>query len=398
MRAVKSGVVIGEVPSFEAARRAASRTSTPGGTACACSRRSCTSGWSRGRRHGARRTAGESEARRSGWEMTCRSAGLTASGGHPSRRPPTPRHAHRVRRRLRVHGARWGDLVAAVASWPARRPAPLEIVVVVDHNPAAARAGAARASERGRRRQRRSRADSSGARNSGVVAAAAATWSPSSTTTRWPQPGWLEQPAARLRRPGGDRRRRHGRAVCGPRTRRRGFPAEFDWVVGCTYRGCPQERSPVRNLIGANMSFRRDGARCASGTSAPDLGRVGTRPVGLRGDRAVHPRLPRRGGGDDRVRARGERPATGCPPSARAGATSASRCYAEGRSKALVARLRRREPTDWPPSAPTCADAAPRCGSRRSADALLRRDLAGLRAGGRDRRRPGDHDRRLRCR
>ncbi|HEX7135615.1 MAG TPA: glycosyltransferase, partial [Iamia sp.] len=33
---------------------------------------------------------------------------------------------------------------------------------------------------------------------------------------------------------------------------------EFDWVVGCTYRGLPEVRSPVRNLIGANMSFRRD--------------------------------------------------------------------------------------------------------------------------------------------
>jgi glycosyltransferase involved in cell wall biosynthesis len=32
---------------------------------------------------------------------------------------------------------------------------------------------------------------------------------------------------------------------------------EFDWVVGCTYRGLPELRSPVRNLIGANMSFRR---------------------------------------------------------------------------------------------------------------------------------------------
>jgi len=33
---------------------------------------------------------------------------------------------------------------------------------------------------------------------------------------------------------------------------------EMDWVVGCTYRGLPEVRSPVRNLIGANMSFRRD--------------------------------------------------------------------------------------------------------------------------------------------
>ena len=36
------------------------------------------------------------------------------------------------------------------------------------------------------------------------------------------------------------------------------FPAEFNWVVGCTYRGLPETSAPIRNLIGANMSFRRD--------------------------------------------------------------------------------------------------------------------------------------------
>ena len=35
------------------------------------------------------------------------------------------------------------------------------------------------------------------------------------------------------------------------------FPEEFDCVAGFTYRGAPTERSVVRNIIGANMSFRR---------------------------------------------------------------------------------------------------------------------------------------------
>src|SRR5581483_7826900 len=39
--------------------------------------------------------------------------------------------------------------------------------------------------------------------------------------------------------------------------RPRWFPEEFAWVVGCTYRGIPSHPSPVRNLIGANMSLRR---------------------------------------------------------------------------------------------------------------------------------------------
>jgi cellulose synthase/poly-beta-1,6-N-acetylglucosamine synthase-like glycosyltransferase len=36
------------------------------------------------------------------------------------------------------------------------------------------------------------------------------------------------------------------------------FPPEFDWVVGCTFRGMPERTDEVRNLIGCNMSYRRD--------------------------------------------------------------------------------------------------------------------------------------------
>ncbi len=34
------------------------------------------------------------------------------------------------------------------------------------------------------------------------------------------------------------------------------FPAEFNWVVGCTYIGMPTQDAFVRNVIGCNMSFR----------------------------------------------------------------------------------------------------------------------------------------------
>jgi glycosyltransferase involved in cell wall biosynthesis/GT2 family glycosyltransferase len=57
------------------------------------------------------------------------------------------------------------------------------------------------------------------------------------------------------------------------------FPAEFDWVVGCTHSGMPSELSPVRNLVGANMSFRRRHLLEVGGFSH-DLGRVGALPVG----------------------------------------------------------------------------------------------------------------------
>jgi glycosyltransferase involved in cell wall biosynthesis len=36
------------------------------------------------------------------------------------------------------------------------------------------------------------------------------------------------------------------------------FPPEFDWVVGCSYKGMPTVAQEVRNLFGCNMSYRRD--------------------------------------------------------------------------------------------------------------------------------------------
>ncbi len=63
------------------------------------------------------------------------------------------------------------------------------------------------------------------------------------------------------------------------RGRPRGFPEEFDWVVGCTYRGMPTCRTPVRNLIGANMSFRRDVFGVIGGFT-DGIGRLGGLPAG----------------------------------------------------------------------------------------------------------------------
>lgn len=35
------------------------------------------------------------------------------------------------------------------------------------------------------------------------------------------------------------------------------LPDEFLWVVGCSYRGLPNARAEIRNPVGANMSFRK---------------------------------------------------------------------------------------------------------------------------------------------
>ena len=57
------------------------------------------------------------------------------------------------------------------------------------------------------------------------------------------------------------------------------LPSEFDWVVGCTYAGHRDDAGPVRNLIGANMSVRRD-VVTAVGGFRHSLGRTAALPAG----------------------------------------------------------------------------------------------------------------------
>ena len=61
--------------------------------------------------------------------------------------------------------------------------------------------------------------------------------------------------------------------------RPRWFPEEFDWVVGCSYRGLPRKASPVRNFIGCNMSFRRGVFSVVKGFH-DELGRGAAHPAG----------------------------------------------------------------------------------------------------------------------
>ena len=61
--------------------------------------------------------------------------------------------------------------------------------------------------------------------------------------------------------------------------RPRWFPEEFDWVVGCSYRGLPRKVSPVRNFIGCNMSFRREVFSVVKGFD-DELGRGAAHPAG----------------------------------------------------------------------------------------------------------------------
>jgi GT2 family glycosyltransferase len=166
---------------------------------------------------------------------------------------------------------RWRDLVAAVDSVAAQSRAPGEVVVVIDHN-ADLRSRAAAELPSARVVANDHVPGLSGARNTGVQATSGdvvAFMDDDATADR----DWLETLLGHYRDP-------QVIAVGGAVVpqwetgRPRGFPEEFDWVVGCTYRGMPTGRRPVRNLIGANMSFRREIFGAVGGFSE-GVGRVG---------------------------------------------------------------------------------------------------------------------------
>ena len=54
---------------------------------------------------------------------------------------------------------------------------------------------------------------------------------------------------------------------------------ELDWIIGCTYTGQPTAQAEVRNLMGCNMSFRREVFERVGGF-AEDIGRIGKNPLG----------------------------------------------------------------------------------------------------------------------
>jgi glycosyltransferase involved in cell wall biosynthesis len=115
------------------------------------------------------------------------------------------------------------------------------------------------------------------------------------------------------------------------------FPEEFDWVVGCTYKGLPSGRVQVRNVLGGNASFRRT-AFDAAGGFATGIGRDGDkRPLGCE-ETELCIRLSRARPDailliDDRAVIHHR-----VPEAREHFAYFRTRTYAEGLSKALVAR------------------------------------------------------------
>jgi glycosyltransferase involved in cell wall biosynthesis/GT2 family glycosyltransferase len=115
------------------------------------------------------------------------------------------------------------------------------------------------------------------------------------------------------------------------------FPSEFDWVVGCTHAGMPRERETVRNLVGANMSFRRR-VLDEVGGFRHELGRIGTIPSGCE-ETDLCIRIGKRWP-DGQILYDPLAAVDHFVPAAR-GTTAyfSSRCRGEGRSKAVLAGL-----------------------------------------------------------
>jgi len=165
------------------------------------------------------------------------------------------------------------DLEAGLAALERQTMAPLEIFVVIDHNPELA-AWARETLTGARVMENRHERGVVGGRNTGLEQArgdvvafidddAAA------------DPGWLENLAFALAHD--DVVGVGGELVPewrGPQPR--WYPPEFYWVFGCSYRGLPTELAPIRNPIGANMAVRREALEAIGGF------RAGVKPRELR--------------------------------------------------------------------------------------------------------------------
>jgi GT2 family glycosyltransferase len=149
---------------------------------------------------------------------------------------------------------RWDDLRKAVESVRAQTIGVLETIVVVDHHPellARARAGLPGVTVIPNAHG----PGASGARNTGVAASHAEVVA-FLDDDAVAAPSWLEALLGHFASP--DVVGVGGRLdPLWDGTRPRWFPEEFDWAVGASYRGMPQDAGPVRNVWSNNMAIRR---------------------------------------------------------------------------------------------------------------------------------------------
>lgn len=225
---------------------------------------------------------------------------------------------------------RWEDLKAAVGSVHEQTRPPGELIVVIDHSPRLAASSRDTFSgvtvlDNGHE------PGLSGARNTGVEAATGqivAFLDDDAVAS----PRWLERLVTCYADPsvlGAG-----GRIEPSWENGRPGwFPEEFDWVIGCTYRGL-DEKQNVRNMIGANMSFRRS-ALVEAGGFRTGLGRTSDQPLGCEETDACI-RIAQRNPGGVFVSEPSALVSHRVPATRERWKYFRARCYAEGLSKATL--------------------------------------------------------------
>ena len=228
--------------------------------------------------------------------------------------------------------ARWDHILAAVDSVRAQTLAAAETIIVVDHNPALYKRLVAVMPDVTVVENREEKG-LSGGRNTGtamtqgeIIAfldddAAADT-------------DWLKFLAEDFANP--DIKGVGGLTLPNWQTSRPWWmPEEFLWVIGSNYKGMPPSGVPVRNLLGGNMSFRRevfdlvDGFQTGVGRTAESL------PLGCE-ETLFCIRLRQRSPGSLLVMEHRAKVWHYVPDSRCRFSYFLSRCYAEGISKALV--------------------------------------------------------------
>ena len=267
---------------------------------------------------------------------------------------------------------RWRDLVAAIESLRRQSLRPTEVIVVVDHNPSLL--------ERVQTQlddviavENQEEHGLSGARNSGLAVAggeiivfldddavAETNWL-AELTRGYADPKVIGVGGASLpmwldKQPSW-------------------FPEEFNWVVGCSYRGLPVSTATVRNLIGCNMSFRRE-VFDAVGGFRNGIGRVDTRPLGCE-ETELCIRTSQHWPDCIMLYEPNARIHHRVPQSRAQWSYFLSRCYSEGLAKASVARFVGAKDglaSEWKYSLQTL----PQGVIRGVTEATIRRDPAGL--------------------
>lgn len=235
---------------------------------------------------------------------------------------------------------RWDDIVDAITSLQTQPHPPGEIVLVIDHNEKLYERAVAKFSDDVIIVKNLNKNGLSGARNTGIDVSTRPLLAFLDDDARADEE-WVNHiitPYANERVVGVGGHI-HPEWLSG---RPKWWPEEFDWVVGCTYKGHAavmneHELLEIRNAIGANMSVRRSAFEAVGGFS-DGLGRVGKHPVGAE-ETELYIRI-RHWKPDSMVVFMPNASVHHRVPASRANFNYfRRRCYAEGLSKAIVTKL-----------------------------------------------------------